>query len=227
MEWFFLTNLKNQRTPLHFPALIILILLNNLGDYLLFLVLLPPWLFTLSYNFFPQLAIFWKNVNPIFAAIIAFLIFTFVHYWSHVARHHFRFLWRWCHELHHSVRQFDAFAAIYVHPFEIIFQKFCISVVMIALGFDPVTIATFFVIFRYQNALSHANIRTPKWMGYFILRPEQHSHHHAVAAENFGILPLWDIVFGTFRNPQEHPERVGFDPSDERGFVDFLLGRSH
>jgi sterol desaturase/sphingolipid hydroxylase (fatty acid hydroxylase superfamily) len=50
----------------------------------------------------------------------------------------------------------------------------------------------------------HANLRTPRWLGYIIQRPESHGIHHerGLHAFNYADLPLWDMVFGTFRNPR-------------------------
>ncbi len=48
------------------------------------------------------------------------------------------------------------------------------------------------------------NIRTPQWLGYIVQRPESHSVHHGrgVHHYNYSDLPLFDILFGTFRNPR-------------------------
>ena len=49
----------------------------------------------------------------------------------------------------------------------------------------------------------HANIRTPRWLGYLVQRPEMHVVHHArgVHRYNYADLPFLDMLFGTFRNP--------------------------
>jgi sterol desaturase/sphingolipid hydroxylase (fatty acid hydroxylase superfamily) len=49
----------------------------------------------------------------------------------------------------------------------------------------------------------HANGDTPHGLGYLIQRPQSHAIHHqrGVHAFNYADLPLWDMVFGTFRNP--------------------------
>ena len=67
-------------------------------------------------------------------------------------------------------------------------------------------LTTFFGIFQ------HANIRTPRWLGYFIQRPESHSRHHArgVHTGNFSDLPFFDLLFGTFHNPREFSAEQGF-----------------
>ena len=79
-----------------------------------------------------------------------------------------------------------------------------------------------------QRYFQHMNIRTPQWLGYLIQRPEAHCIHHQrdVHAFNYGDLPVWDMLFGTFRNPPAFQGPVGFDkPATDRlgamfGFVD-------
>ncbi|MES2607002.1 MAG: sterol desaturase family protein, partial [Pseudomonadota bacterium] len=61
--------------------------------------------------------------------------------------------------------------------------------------------ATFFL-----GIFQHANIRTPRWLGYFIQRPESHSRHHGhgLHRDNYADLPVFDLIFGTFNNPERH-----------------------
>jgi sterol desaturase/sphingolipid hydroxylase (fatty acid hydroxylase superfamily) len=65
--------------------------------------------------------------------------------------------------------------------------------------------ATFCTIFQ------HANIRTPRWLGYLVQRPESHSLHHerGVHARNYSDLPLFDLLFGTFANPTRFAPAIG------------------
>jgi sterol desaturase/sphingolipid hydroxylase (fatty acid hydroxylase superfamily) len=64
----------------------------------------------------------------------------------------------------------------------------------------------------FLGMLQHANIRTPHWLGYLIIRPESHAAHHerGVHAFNYCDLPLWDMVFGTFKNPRRFEGEAGF-----------------
>jgi len=84
-------------------------------------------------------------------------------------------------------------------------------------------------LFLTFNAMfQHANIRTPHWLGYLIQRPESHNIHHArgVHRYNYSDLPLWDMVFGTFRNPRELMEiDCGFYKGASSRIVEMLLGR--
>ena len=66
-----------------------------------------------------------------------------------------------------------------------------------------------------------------KGIGYLVQRPEMHSVHHArgVHAYNYGNLALWDLVFGTYRNPRELVAQAGFWDGASHKLVPMLLGR--
>ncbi len=73
----------------------------------------------------------------------------------------------------------------------------------LVLGLDPVAAAATGYIAAFYGYFQHMNIRTPRWLGFIIQRPEAHCVHHQrdVHAYNYGDLPVWDMLFGTFRNP--------------------------
>ena len=73
----------------------------------------------------------------------------------------------------------------------------------------------------------HTNLRTPRWLGYLVARPESHSVHHqrGVHAFNYSDLPLWDMLFGTFHNPTVDDATCGFAPHQEARVGAMLLGR--
>jgi hypothetical protein len=79
----------------------------------------------------------------------------------------------------------------------------------------------------FSAMFQHANLNTPAWMGYFIQRPESHGIHHerGIHRYNYSDLPLWDIVFGTFRNPKTFAGEVGFEWGSSRRVGALLLGR--
>jgi hypothetical protein len=55
-------------------------------------------------------------------------------------------------------------------------------------------------------------------MGYFIQRPEAHCVHHRLGFHyhNFADLSVWDMLFGTFRNPREFHGGYGFGAGADR-----------
>ena len=63
----------------------------------------------------------------------------------------------------------------------------------------------------------HSNLKTPRWLGLLIQRPEHHSVHHQLGVHsfNFGDLTVWDRLFGTFRDTDEFAARCGFPGRQE------------
>ena len=88
----------------------------------------------------------------------------------------------------------------------------------LVLGLDPVAAALTGYIAAFYGYFQHMNIRTPRWLGYLIQRPEAHCIHHQrdVHAYNYGDLPVWDMLFGTFRNPASFEGAVGLRPARHR-----------
>ena len=58
-------------------------------------------------------------------------------------------------------------------------------------------------------------------------RPESHNLHHerGVHARNYGDLPLFDMIFGTFANPRAADNQVGFYDGGSARVREMLLGR--
>ena len=69
------------------------------------------------------------------------------------------------------------------------------------------------------------NVRTPRWIGYFIQRPESHGLHHefGIHGRNYSDFPLWDMLMGTFVNPETFDGRVGFDGDAESHVAAMIL----
>ncbi len=169
-----------------------------------------------------------SGMNPILGAGLGILIYEFAHYWYHRAAHRFDWLWRWGHQMHHSAESLDAFGAFYLSPVETAVFTTLSSLVFFPLLGLPLMSGLLGAAFLTFNALfQHANIRTPRWLGYLIQRPESHALHHGrgVHAENYCDLPLWDIVFGTFSNPAEFHDEVGFEFGASARLWDMMCGR--
>jgi sterol desaturase/sphingolipid hydroxylase (fatty acid hydroxylase superfamily) len=70
----------------------------------------------------------------------------------------------------------------------------------------------------------HANVRTPRWLRFFIQTPELHSIHHQydVHRYNFSDIPLWDRLFGTYKDTTDFSSRCGFPKGAEEKLVAML-----
>ncbi len=153
-------------------------------------------------------------------AAIGVLVYELGHYWYHRAAHRFDWLWRGGHQMHHSAESLDAFGAYYLHPVDTFFFTTVSSLVFFPLLGLTVEAGIVGAMFLTFNAMfQHMSFPTPRWLGYLIQRPESHSLHHGrgIHRYNYSDLPLWDIVFGTFRNPKDfQPEHGFYDGASER-----------
>ena len=91
-------------------------------------------------------------------------------------------------------------------------------VTVIVLGLHPLAAALIGYVVAFYGMFQHWNVRTPHWLGYFIQRPEAHCVHHrrGVHDYNYGDLPLWDMLFGSFRNPRHFMGDCGFETPADR-----------
>ncbi len=145
--------------------------------------------------------------------LIALLVFQVLLYMWHRCMHQSDTLWRIFHQMHHSAERVDTVGAFYFSPFDMIGFTFLGSVgLVLVVGISPQAATYFLLISQFLVVFQHCNIRTPHWLGYIIQRPESHSIHHAkgIHAYNYSDLPIFDIVFGTFRNPKRYDVEIGF-----------------
>ncbi len=162
-------------------------------------------------------------------AATGIVVYEFVHYWYHRVVHHFDWLWRLAHQMHHSAEVMDAFSANYLHPVDLFLFTTWSSLVffpVLGLSLEAGLIAGAWL--GFHTMFQHANIRTPRWMGFLIQRPESHVVHHERGRHryNYANLPLWDMAFGTFRNPKNVDGReVGFYDGASTRILDMLMLR--
>jgi sterol desaturase/sphingolipid hydroxylase (fatty acid hydroxylase superfamily) len=159
---------------------------------------------------------------------IGYVVITFVYYWWHRLRHDVPVLWRWLHRFHHSPQRIELITSFYKHPLEIVINGLLSSVIVYLLvGLEPLAAAIAVTLTGLAEFVYHWNIATPHWLGYIIQRPESHCVHHEEGLHHFNYadLPIWDILFGTFRNPRDWNARCGFGPIAETRWRDLLMGR--
>ncbi len=153
------------------------------------------------------------GINAVVGGIVAVLLYELGVYVWHRAMHKNDLLWRIFHQMHHSAERLDTYGAFYFSPFDMIgwtlLSTVCFSFIM---GLPAQSITIMLLVTNFFSIFQHANIKTPTWLGYFIQRPESHAIHHAkgVHAYNYSDLPLFDIIFGTFRNPSRYIKETGF-----------------
>ncbi len=145
-------------------------------------------------------------------------------YWVHRLRHAAP-LWR-LHQLHHSPERLDVSSAFIFHPLESCLVALEFGVVGVLFGMTAEAGALGGLLGFSCACIQHLNVKTPRWLGYIVQRPESHSVHHerGVHAYNYADLPIVDILFGTFRNPETRSPRIGFFDGGGRRVGRMLLG---
>lgn len=157
-----------------------------------------------------------------------FLLLELGIYVWHRTMHKVQPLWRFFHQLHHSAERVDIWGTFYFHPLDMIGWALVTSLALV-LGFGVSAEAAIAinVLATFYSMFGHLNVRTPRGLGYVIARPESHSAHHerGVHGRNYGDLPLWDMLFGTFYNPPSFEGKVGFHEGGSQKIGAMLIGR--
>jgi sterol desaturase/sphingolipid hydroxylase (fatty acid hydroxylase superfamily) len=136
-------------------------------------------------------------------------------------------LWRVFHQVHHSPQRIEIITSFYKHPLEIVVNGVLSSAILYLLvGLGPDAAAGAVALSGLAELFYHWNVPTPHWLGYLFQRPESHCVHHqeGLHSYNFSDLPVWDMLFGTFRNPRRWDARCGFGPEREPLLGQMLLG---
>lgn len=169
-----------------------------------------------------------SSLGTLSQAAIAYFVSTFVYYWWHRFRHESAWFWRLCHQLHHSPQRIELVTSFYKHPVEVTCNSLISAgLVYTLLGCSVQAGALYTLLTALAEFFYHLNLRTPHWLGFLFQRPEAHRVHHQYRhhTQNFADLPIWDMLFGTFRNPHRAPSRCGFDDWREDRFDDIIAFR--
>ena len=168
-----------------------------------------------------------RGLGTLPGALLGAVVADFFGYWLHRAMHTSHGLWRWTHQMHHSAERMDLAGMSYSHPFDTLlaFSLTGLATALLGLSPDAAALAGFL---GYATAVvQHMNIRTPSWIGRIVMRPEAHGLHHerGIHAYNYASFPIWDMLFGTFRNPGRWKESCGFSDGAERRLFDLVRGK--
>lgn len=148
-------------------------------------------------------------------------------YWYHRLIHSSNFLWRTTHQWHHSAERLDIAGAFYLSPFDMVGWTVVGSLILaLGIGIPASSATAVMTIIFFLGTFTHLNVKTPHWLGYIIERPESHSLHHARGAHryNYSEIPLFDMLFGTFRNPKEFVAETGFYQGGSERMLAMLFG---
>jgi sterol desaturase/sphingolipid hydroxylase (fatty acid hydroxylase superfamily) len=115
--------------------------------------------------------------------------------------------------------------SFYKHPAEMIVNSIIGSLLCYTLlGLDLRGGAVFTFCCAAGEFFYHTNVRTQRWVGWFFQRREMHRIHHEYARHqnNYGDITWWDMLFGTYENPDRFESTCGFDAEKEERLVDML-----
>jgi len=165
--------------------------------------------------------------SPLLEGFIGWFVGTFFFYWWHRLRHADGW-WLAFHQIHHSPSRIEIATSFYKHPIEILADALLSALVLYPLLGCSMLGAFWYNFFAATGEyFYHANLRTPRWLRFLIQTPELHSIHHQydVHRFNFGDIPLWDRLFGTYRDGVGFAERCGFPAGAEQKLFPMLAFR--
>lgn len=169
-----------------------------------------------------------SQIGTITGILIGIFIYQLGVYAYHYAMHRFDFLWRTFHQVHHSAERMDSYGAFFHSPLDMIGFTLVGSVTLtLLIGIPPQSIIILLFIINFMGFFQHANIKTPRWIGFIVQRPESHSIHHGrgIHKSNYSDLPLVDMIFGTFQNPKNYQKETGFYDGASSRIKDMFLFR--
>lgn len=171
----------------------------------------------------PGWATTFGTVLPLWARVGAALIVSEIgFYWGHRWSHEIPFLWRF-HAVHHAPEEIYFLVSARAHPLDNVFVRLCGFVPVYSFGLaTPLTpgggvvSALLVVVLTTWGFLIHANVR---WrfglLEWIVATPAFHHWHHTSGEprdRNYAsMLPVLDMVFGTFHLPCDWPGKYGTD----------------
>ncbi|WP_404539660.1 sterol desaturase family protein [Dyella agri] len=162
--------------------------------------------------------------KPFTEGFVGWFVGTFFFYWWHRLRHA-KGWWLIFHQIHHSPSRIEVVTSFYKHPIEI-FSDAALSALVLYPLLGCSMIGAFWYNFFGATGeyFYHANIKTPRWLRFLIQTPELHSIHHeyGVHRYNYSDIPLWDRMFGTYKDTTEFATRCGFPGDAEQKLAAML-----
>jgi sterol desaturase/sphingolipid hydroxylase (fatty acid hydroxylase superfamily) len=98
---------------------------------------------------------------------------------------------------------------------------------VLLVGVTPAAATNILLLTTWFSVFQHSNVKTPRWLGYLVQRPESHTVHHArgLHRSNYSDLPVIDLLFGTFENPKNYTQETGLYPGASSRLFDLLALR--
>ena len=161
---------------------------------------------------------------PFLEGFFGWFVGTLIFYWWHRLRH-VKGFWRVFHQIHHSPSRIEVLTSFYKHSVEILTNSFLSAFILFpVLGCSMLGTYWYNFFAATGEYFYHANFRSPKLLRYFIQTPELHSIHHQLDVHdyNYSDLPIWDRIFGTYKDTTEFMPACGFPGDNEEHLVEMI-----
>jgi sterol desaturase/sphingolipid hydroxylase (fatty acid hydroxylase superfamily) len=178
----------------------------------------------------------WLPVVPRIA--LFYLLYTCLDYWAHRIDHT-RLMWP-LHRFHHAAEDFVVLTAARGHPAAAFSQIAIKTFPLAGLGLTATNLIDLTMIEVVLNYVIHSRIPLRfGWVGRWLVQsPTHHRLHHLKLYDgrtwNYSLCPLWDRLFGTWRDAPAEPVTIGIEypyrhgawvlPDMLRDYGEFLRG---
>jgi sterol desaturase/sphingolipid hydroxylase (fatty acid hydroxylase superfamily) len=158
--------------------------------------------------------------------VVTLLVRGFISFSTHYLMHIVPVLWR-VHRVHHLDTELDVSTTVRFHPLEFVIQLIPGALIVVTFGLTAWVLMCYELLDVAVTLWTHSNTRLPaaleRVVRYVVVTPDLHRVHHSAwrpeTNSNFGaVLPVWDLVFGTFRaTPRDGHERMRLGLDELRG----------
>ena len=145
---------------------------------------------------------------------VVYLVNTFVFYVAHRLMHT-RWLWE-IHNVHHAAADLNIVTPFRNHPVDFAIMTMLNAFPAALLGANPLVTLAYYPVNGLYQSLVHSELPlTGRVLDWIWITPPAHRVHHSNRPEhwnrNFGILTVWDKVFGTYHPPEMGPLTYGVE----------------
>ncbi|CAG9809406.1 unnamed protein product [Chironomus riparius] len=148
--------------------------------------------YVLKWREFPDIQVLPNIQTVLISCFISDHLYDAVVYCVHRTLHH-RFFYKSIHKLHHEYKSPIAFAALYSHPVEQVFQNslpLCAG--LFVLRCHIATAWIYMISSMFSSTITHSGYHLP-----FLNSPQWHDYHHMKFDCNYSTIGLMDRIFGT------------------------------
>ena len=154
------------------------------------------------------------NAYPLWWIPLSVFLYLAIHdtwfYWTHRAMHHWPWLFKTAHAVHHESRPPTAWAAMAFHPWESLSAAWLIPALAFVIPIHIAGLAVVLTVMTFFGVTNHMGwelfparwIRG--WLGRHLISASHHHVHHERYNSNYGLyFRFWDKLCGTDRGLSE------------------------